>query len=57
MQRDYGEQFHEGGGGEEEGMEIHPKKDDVDLKDVNVERSNAERFITEHFCVICDASH
>lgn len=38
-------------------MEIHPKKDDVDLKDVNVERSNAERFITEQFCVICDASH
>lgn len=55
MQRDYGEQFHERG--REEGMEIHPKKDDVDLKDVNVERSNAERFITEHFRVICDASH
>lgn len=52
VQRDYGEQFRR----EEGGAKLIPTEGDVDLKDVNVERSNGVS-LRGSSRVIYDASH
>lgn len=54
VQRDYGEQFHREEGETE--WKLIPTEGDVDLKDVNVGRSNGVS-LRGSSCVIYDASH